>query len=153
LTGQIVKHANPSDFYGRYGTRVTASLPHECSNAVTVHGTTGLREASADYVCDGSTWKFAGTSHTGTIVLGWDDVNQNDQSVNIPATADAYVIGDKGYSVKRIGKIDSVVVWEKVPAWLLLGLPAFILGVVGLVLVGRTNSTRPQNAPPPPPAG
>lgn len=139
LTGQIVRWADPADFYGRYGTVVTATMPEQCSNVETTRGVGGAPAAGADYVCDGSSWQLRGGAHTGTIVLGWGDVDNGDRGVGVPDSAKAYVIGDKGYSVKRVGAVDPVVVWEKVPAWFMLGLPVLLVALYGMTLLRWTK--------------
>jgi hypothetical protein len=144
LTGQIVRWADPADFYGRYGTVVTATMPEQCSNVETTRGVGGAPAAGTDYVCDGSTWQLAGVAHTGTIVLGWGDVDNGDRGVGVPDNAKAYVIGDKGYSVKRVGAVDPVVVWEKVPAWFMLGLPVLLVVVCGMALLHWTKPGGPE---------
>jgi hypothetical protein len=115
LSGLIVRLADPADYYTRYGTLATATMPELCRNTVT------NMKASADYVCDGSTWPVGRITHTGTVVLGRDDLQQPNGAVAVPDTVQAPVIGDMGYSIKRAGTVDPVVVWGRAPTWYLLG--------------------------------
>ncbi len=133
--GQIVRWGDAPDYYGRYGTLVTASLPDECANHVRYRSPGG-----DDWKCRGSTWEQDGVKHTGTIVLGKDDILVGN-AARVPDRAEARVIGDKGYSVKRTGAIGGVVVWGRVPAWLLLGLPLFVAALLRLAFLPTGEAT------------
>lgn len=127
--GQIVRWADAPDYYGRYGNPVTATLPDECNRHVRYRSPGGN-----DWKCRGSTWELDGVKHSGTIVLGKDDIFAGN-AARVPDRAEARVIGDKGYSVKRTGSIGGVVIWGRVPAWLLLGLPLFVAALLRLAFL------------------
>jgi hypothetical protein len=131
LTGQIVRWSDPADYTGRYGTVATATIPDQCTNKVTRRGTGGAGAADADYVCPGSTWTLNGVQHTGPVVLGFDDICPESKGCNLPETAQAYMLGDKGYSVKRVGKIEDVSKWGAFPNVYLLALLVAAAALIG----------------------
>jgi hypothetical protein len=139
--GLLARFLNPADYYGRYGSSVTASLPEECWNRVR-HRSPG----AADWMCRGSTWRVDGVEHTGTIVLGRNDVYTPQGTVDPPETVEARVLGDKGYSVARTGTIDRVVVWGRVPIWCLAGLPLFLAALLRLAFL-HPGTPSPRAAP------
>ncbi|MGI5241213.1 hypothetical protein [Dactylosporangium sp. CA-139066] len=126
LGGQAVRWIDPADYTGAYGTRVTASLPDKCANDTHVY-TSGAKGADADIVCEHATWALGGAQHEGTVVIGWHDV-ELPTGISVPESVEAYVIGDKGYSVSRVGRVENVARWGGVPLWWLTGLPVAILG-------------------------
>ncbi len=111
IMGVAVRLIDPADYHGRYGTKVEAHIPDTC------HYYRSTRRIDADITCDDARWELNGTAHSGTIVLGWHDITQPETSSGLPETVEAYVIGDKGYSVKRIGRVENVAVWGAVPIW------------------------------------
>jgi hypothetical protein len=142
VAGQIVRWVDPADYHGRFGARVTAQLTDPCTNATTVHQRSGLEGADADIVCENATWQQGGAQHVGTIVIGWDDTDiysdhPTDTGINWRHPTqrdrvDAYVIGDKGYSVARVGKAEPVGLWGGVPLWTLAAVLVAGLAAWGL---------------------
>jgi hypothetical protein len=134
LAGQAVRWVDPADYTGRFGTRVTAKMPAKCENDVHV-SVGGLKGADADVVCDHATWQLDGRQHEGTVVIGWDDINLP-VGIAVPDKAEAYVIGDKGYSVARVGRVENVGWWGGAPLWWLVGLPIAVVALLLLKLSG-----------------
>ncbi|HTJ37429.1 MAG TPA: hypothetical protein VL738_29730, partial [Dactylosporangium sp.] len=113
-----------------------------CENDTHVY-TSGAKGADADIVCERSTWQLDGKQYQGTIILGWDDVDQK-TGFGVPESAEAYVIGDKGYSVARVGRVENVGRWGGVPLWWLIGLP---VAALGFLLLAKSGWTVPKPKP------
>jgi hypothetical protein len=135
IAGQIVRWVDPADYTGRYGTRVTVDLPDVCTNDVTVYGG-GAKGADPDIVCERSTWQVAGRTRTGTVIIAFADVDLP-TGVSVPESVEAYVIGDKGYSVQRVGEADRVAIWGAARLWWLpAGVAVAVLSLVALRWAG-----------------
>jgi len=65
------------------------------------------------------------------------------ETATAPIRVEAYVIGGRGYSVKRIGTVESVAVWGGVPLWGLFGLPIVLLGVRAMWWLGWRSRPKP----------
>jgi hypothetical protein len=142
VAGQAVRWADPADYTGRWGTRVTVDLPDSCDVSSTRYLSSGLEALNPDVVCTNSSWKLGGTTHRGTVVLS-DDEMPLIETATTPKRVEAYVIGDKGYSVKRIGTVESVAAWGGVPLWGLIGLPVALLCARAMRSLGWRSRPRP----------
>jgi len=135
IASVLVRWEDPADYTGRYGTSVTVTLPSRCEEDVRVLGA-GARVGTADIVCDNSTWQLGGATHTGTVVIGDADINLP-SGIAVPDSVEAYVLGDKGYSVRRVGLVENVALWGGVSLWWLpIGLAGCVLTYFGLNLLG-----------------
>lgn len=138
VAGQAVRWLDPADYYGWYGTRVTTNLPNECEISDYTDHTGGAPRMRHDVVCEHATWRLDGRPHEGTITIFWTEVGQHG-SANVPKTDEAFVIGDRGYSVTNVGDVGRFGRWGAVPLWLLAGLP---VAAVVLALVAWSRRRR-----------
>ncbi|MEU8007113.1 hypothetical protein AB0B66_38630 [Catellatospora sp. NPDC049111] len=122
LSGVAMRQFAPADYIGRYGERVQVSV----MDADCRHGTIWRRGPRADFYCEGATWRAAGRDERGRLTLFYQELEPRSQS----RLVDAYVLGNEGYSVERVGEVESWAWWAGRPLWLLLGLPVLALGVL-----------------------
>lgn len=122
LSGVAMRQFAPADHIGRYGERVQVAV----QDADCRHGTIWRRGPRADFYCEGATWRAAGRDERGRLTLFYQELEPRSQSRLI----DAYVLGNEGYSVERVGEVESWAWWAGRPLWLLLGLPVLALGVL-----------------------
>lgn len=142
IAGQLVRWIDPADYTGRYGTKVTVALPEKCENDSHVYVGSGATAADSDVVCTGSSWQMDGASRTGTVIIGWNDIDLP-QGISVPDKVEAYVLGDKGYSVNRVGKVENVAFWGRVPLWWLpIGLLGTLVGILALAKSGWVAAKR-----------
>jgi hypothetical protein len=133
VAGLLVRWLDPVDYTGRYGTRVTATLPDVCTNKETDYG--AAKGADPDIVCEHATWRRAGETRTGTVIIDFADVDLP-TGFGVPDSVEAYVLGDRGYSVRRVGTVNRVAIWGAAPVWWLVGAPVAVLSVLALRWVG-----------------
>ncbi|WP_155370071.1 hypothetical protein [Catellatospora vulcania] len=122
LSGVAMRQFAPADYIGRYGERVQVTV----MDADCRHGTIWRRGPRADFYCEGATWRAGGRDERGRLTLFYQEMEPRSQSRSI----DAYVLGNEGYSVERVGEVESWAWWAGRPLWLLLGLPVLALGVL-----------------------
>ncbi|MEV0457577.1 hypothetical protein [Catellatospora methionotrophica] len=122
LSGIAMRQFAPADHVGRYGERVQVTV----MDADCRHGTIWRRGPRADFYCDGATWRAGGRDERGRLTLFYQEMEPRSQSRQV----DAYVLGNEGYSVERVGEVESWAWWAGRPLWLLLGLPALVLGLL-----------------------
>ena len=66
-----------------------------------------------------------------------------DPAAELRAAREAYVLGDKGYSVNRVGKVENVAFWGRVPLWWLpIGLLGTLVGILALAKSGWVAAKR-----------
>jgi hypothetical protein len=146
IAGQVVRWVDPADYFGRYGSKATVTLPDKCQQGVRVYAGSGAKAADADVVCHGSTWRVDGVSHSGTVVIAFEDTDLP-TGVAVPDRVEAYVLGDKGYSLHRVGKAEDVGAWGVVPLWWLpVGLVVALSSIVALRKVGWVAPRRQASA-------
>lgn len=144
ISGQVVRWVDPADHFGRSGTKVIATLPDRCDKDVRVYVGSGAKATDPDVVCHRATWQVNGASHTGTVVIGLADTHLPGGTIGVPDGVEAFVLGDKGYSVNRVGKIENVAVWGGVPLWWLpVGVVVALAGLVVLAKAGWVAPARP----------
>jgi len=54
IAGQAVRWADPADYTGRWGTRVTADVPDTCEVSSTKSLRSGIEALNPDVVCQNS---------------------------------------------------------------------------------------------------
>jgi hypothetical protein len=141
VSGQVVRWVDPADHFGRSGTKVIVTLPDKCDKDVWVRVGSGAKATDPDVVCHGATWQVDGASRTGTVVIGLTDTNLPGGTIGVPDRVEAFVLGDKGYSVNRVGKIEKVAIWGGVPLW---WLPAgVVVALAGLVVLAKAGWVAP----------
>ncbi|MFF5175207.1 hypothetical protein ACFY3U_21575 [Micromonospora sp. NPDC000089] len=146
VAGQLVRWTDPADYAGRYGTRVTATLPKRCVGTE-VRRPSGLKYEDADVTCEHSTWQLDGVSQQGTLVISPEDELSGG---TIPESVEAYVLDGEGYSVARVGEAENVGLWGGVPLW---WLPVGVLGAVLGVVMLMGGWSRPKRDPAAGPTG
>jgi hypothetical protein len=135
LLGQGVRWLDAADYHGRYGTRVTVQLPEKCTYDETRYAS-GIKGIDPDIACDKARWQVGGRPVTGTAVIGGEDVTTA-QGFGVPKQVEAFAMGDRAYSVRRVGQVESVAAYGALPPWLVL--VAAILALLGLVGLGRAR--------------
>ncbi|GIF95773.1 hypothetical protein [Catellatospora citrea] len=122
VSGVAMRQFAPADYIGRYGERVqVAVMDADCR-----HGTIWRRGPRADFYCEGATWRAGGRDERGRLTLFYQEMEPRSQARQI----DAYVLGNEGYSVERVGEVESWAWWAGRPLWLLLGLPVLAAGLL-----------------------
>ncbi|WP_144127358.1 hypothetical protein [Catellatospora sichuanensis] len=122
VSGIAMRQFAPADYIGLYGERVQVTV----MDADCRHGTIWRRGPRADFYCEGATWRAGERDERGRLTLFYQEMEPRAQSRQI----DAYVLGTEGYSVERVGEVESWAWWAGRPLWLLLGLPVLAVGLL-----------------------
>ncbi|MEV4413329.1 hypothetical protein [Catellatospora sp. NPDC049609] len=123
VSGVAMRQLAPADYVGLYGQRTeVAVVDADCR-----HGTIWTRAPRADFYCHGATWHADGRLQRGRLTLLYQELEARTQTTTI----EAYVLDDDGYSVQRVGEVESWAYWAGRPLWLLLaGMPVLAAGMV-----------------------
>ncbi|GAA1640340.1 hypothetical protein ACFQY4_23175 [Catellatospora bangladeshensis] len=123
VSGVAMRQLAPADYVGLYGQRTEVTV----ADADCRHGTIWASGPRADFHCYGATWQAGGQLQRGRLTLLYQELEARAQSTTI----DAYVLADDGYSVQRVGEVESWAYWAGRPLWLLLaGMPLLAAGVL-----------------------
>lgn len=135
VSGVAMRQIAPADHVGLYGERTEVTV----ADADCRHGTIWTRGPRADFYCYGATWQVADGVQRGRLILLYEEMEPRGQTRSV----EAYVLDGTGYSVRRVGEVESWAYWAGRPFWLLVaGLPVLVGG-----LALRRRVTRPVRRP------
>lgn len=123
VSGVAMRQLAPADYVGLYGQRTEVAV----ADADCRHGTIWTSGPRADFHCHGATWQAGGQLQRGRLTLLYQELEARGQTTSV----EAYVLDDDGYSVQRVGEVESWAYWAGRPLWLLpAGMPLLAAGLL-----------------------